>query len=75
MNMKIMIKMRCNCDTSMDGMGYPSSPFACSQAKELQDLQAMFVKKEVSGKFEECRRKTYNVWKIKEFSKYFVVDN
>lgn len=44
-------------DTSMD----PSIPFTHSKAKELQDLQLMFVKKEASTELEGFQRKTFNV--------------
>lgn len=50
-------------DTSKD---YLSKPFTRSQAKELQDLQAMFVRKEALEEFEGCQRKTCNVWKVNQ---------
>lgn len=48
------------CDTIIGCIDYPPRPFTHRQEKELQYLQAMFVRKEALGEFERCQRKRYN---------------
>ncbi|KAH0778765.1 hypothetical protein KY290_005192 [Solanum tuberosum] len=50
-------------DTNMSCM-YPSRPFTRSQAKDLQVLQAMFMKREALEELEGHQRRTCNVCKV-----------
>ena len=55
-------------DTNMSGM-YPSRPFTKSQAKNLQVLQAMFMKREALQEIEGHQRRTYNVFTLHQIEK------
>ncbi|KAH0773696.1 hypothetical protein KY290_010833 [Solanum tuberosum] len=55
-------------DTNMSDI-YPSRPFTRSQAKDLQGLQAMFMKREALEELEGHQRRTYNVCKVHQNEK------
>ncbi|KAH0768960.1 hypothetical protein KY290_012941 [Solanum tuberosum] len=55
-------------DTNMSDI-YPSRPFTRSQAKDLQGLQAMFMKREALEELEGHQRRTYNVYKVHQNEK------